>query len=279
MVLSTIFFIAPFFCTVLLVGGIINKRLFNFQREKEQAVWNVANAIAHQLRTPLATIRNLSTGSRKYLPALTETYNAAVVQGLVEEPIASRKVEALGKTLDSIIDEVRHSGALIDILIANSKPFEYLETPKNEIQVGAIVRQAVDDFPYNNPYERELVVLDTSDDFNIHALQNMMLHVMFNLIGNAVEFSQKRSEGHVNIWLERGKSWNKVFVRDSGIGIPKKYLHLVFDPFFSRNSQNGTGIGLSFCKSVMEGVGGKIECDSIEGEFCQFTLVFPTTEP
>jgi len=267
----------PFFLTVLLVGGIINRNLFNFQREKEQAVWNVANAIAHQLRTPLATIRNLSTGSRKYLPALTEAYNSAVVQGLVDQPLPNRKVEALGDTLDSIIDEVRHSGALIDILIANSKPFEYLERPKNEIHVGAIIRQAVEDYPYNNPHERGLVDWDASNDFTIHALENMVLHVMFNLIGNAVEFSQKRPKGNVKIWLENSKGWNKIIVRDSGIGIPKKYLHLVFDPFFSRNSQNGTGIGLSFCKSVMEGVGGKIECDSVEGEYCQFTLFFPRT--
>ena len=51
-VFATAAFVCPFFITVLLVGGLINRRLFLFQREKEQAVWNVANAIAHQLRTP-----------------------------------------------------------------------------------------------------------------------------------------------------------------------------------------------------------------------------------
>jgi len=279
LVLSTCYFVAPFFGTVLLVGGIINKRLFNFQREKEQAVWNVANAIAHQLRTPLATIRNLSTGSKKHLPALVDAYAAALEHGLVREPVQPKKLEALGETLDAIIDEVRHSGALIDILIANSKPFEHLEAPKNEIQIGAIVRQAVDEFPYNNPHERQLVSVDTTHDFQVNALENMVLHVMFNLIGNAVEFSQKKPNGTVRIYLEPGDPWNKVIVRDTGIGIPKKYLHVVFDPFFSRNSQNGTGIGLSFCKSVMEGIGGKISCDSLEGEYCEFTLFFPHTTP
>ena len=83
----------------------------------------------------------------------------------------------------------------------------------------------------------------------------MVLHVMYNLIGNAVEYTQKRTGGKIKIWLERGKPWNKVVVWDSGIGIPKKLQHMVFEPFFSRNSPNGTGIGLSFCESVMERLG------------------------
>ena len=41
---------------------------------------------------------------------------------------------------------------------------------------------------------------------------------------------------------------------------------------------NGTGIGLSFCKSVMEGIGGKIEVESEEGEFTKFALSFPKVE-
>jgi signal transduction histidine kinase len=269
-------YVLPFFLTVLLMGGIINRSLFNFQRDKEQAVWNIANAIAHQLRTPLATIRNLSTGSKNNMPRLVDGYHKAIDQNLIEQPISERKLTILDEALDSITNEVQHSNALIDILIANSKPFEYHETPKNRIHISGIIHKAVDAYPYNNPHERALVTVDTYDDFEISALENMVLHVMFNLVANAVEFSQKSPNGQVKIWLEQGAEWNKVYFWDNGIGIPRKYLHLVFDPFFSRNSQNGTGIGLSFCKSVMEGVGGKITCDSKEGKYCQFSLFFPT---
>ncbi len=274
LVITTSVFVLPFLVTVLFVGGIINRSLFNFQRDKEQAVWNVANAIAHQLRTPLATIRILSAGSKNYLPALVSEYRKALEENKIRDPISTRKLDVLENALNSITNEVQHSGALINILIANSKPFEYRDSPKNGINVRNIIHKAIATYPYNSPHERSLVTICDGDDFEINALENMMLHVMFNLIANAVEFSQKRKGGRIRIWYEQNNPWNKVYVRDTGIGIPRKYQHLIFDPFFSRNSLNGTGIGLSFCKSVMEGIGGKIECDSVEGEYCQFSLFF-----
>ena len=273
-VTSTAIFVLPFFLTILLIGGLINRRLFLFQREKEQAVWNVANAIAHQLRTPLATVSNLSSGSSHNLDTLVDGYKKAVSNGLVKSSIPERKIEILDESLQLITEEVQHSRALIDILIANSRPFEYHETPNERLQIAAIAERAIESFPYNNPRERALVSLDKSQDFEINALENMILHVFFNLIGNAVEFSQKRF-GEVKIWFEKDEKWNKAVVWDSGIGIPRKCQHQIFDPFFSRDSQNGTGIGLSFCKSVLEGMGGRIECDSVENEYCRFTLYFP----
>lgn len=62
--------------------------------------------------------------------------------------------------------------------------------------------------------------------------------------------------------------------RDSGTGISADILPKIFDLFFSQ-THHGSGIGLAFCKIVMESYGGKIECKSAEGEFTEFILSFP----
>ena len=157
---QTIFFILPFFLTVLLIGGLINRRLFLFQREKEKAVSKVANAIAHQLRTPLATIRNLASGTEDNLPKLITSYHEMVKKGLVETPIPKPKLNLLKEALNSINEEVRHSNALIDILIANSRPFEHLSTPSTPLDIAKVIDRAAKNYPYNNPIERNLVSLD-----------------------------------------------------------------------------------------------------------------------
>ncbi len=269
------FYVLPFFLTILLVGGIINQNVFVIQDQKEKAVWNVANAIAHQLRTPLATIRNLSHGTKTHLPILVEKYRIAMQYDTTTRPLSERKLGLLEDALDDIGEEVEYSNALIDILIANSRPFEYADAPGPSIPITTAIETAVNTYPYNNPRERSLVNYNPNNSFNVNASEKMIRHVMYNLIGNAVEFSQKRRDGKIRIWLERGDQWNKVVVWDSGIGIPRDYQHQVFDMFFSRNSPNGTGIGLSFCKAVMEGIGGKIECQSEQDQYCQFTLSFP----
>ena len=270
-----VFYVIPFFLTILLVGGIINQTVFVFQDQKEKAVWNVANAIAHQLRTPLATIRNLSHGTRTHVPMLVEKYRLAMEIDSTLKPLSNRKLELLNDALVNIEEEVEYSNALIDILIANSRPFEYAAAPGQSIWITTAIETAVNTYPYNNPRERSLVNYNPTNSFKVDASERMICHVMYNLIGNAVEFSQKKPDGKIRIWLEQGEQWNKVIVWDSGIGVPRHFQHQVFDMFFSRNSPNGTGIGLSFCKAVMEGIGGKIECQTQANEYCQFTLSFP----
>ncbi|MCZ6643270.1 MAG: HAMP domain-containing sensor histidine kinase, partial [Gammaproteobacteria bacterium] len=64
-----------------------------------------------------------------------------------------------------------------------------------------------------------------------------------------------------------------------GPGIPRSRQKEIFDRFYTTTDEGlGTGIGLSFCKMVMESLGGRITCDSVEGEYTTFSLYFPKVE-
>ena len=102
--------------------------------------------------------------------------------------------------------------------------------------------------------------------------------MLFNLLKNAIYYVKAANKGNmkgvIQIWLESDGKYNVLHFKDVGKGMPEATLHHVFDPFFTK-TDHGAGIGLTFCKSVMESYGGKIGCASKEGEFTEFVLSFP----
>lgn len=102
--------------------------------------------------------------------------------------------------------------------------------------------------------------------------------IMLNLLSNAAKFTQPGGEIIVNIYDKKDRII--ISVRDTGIGIPSDKLDIIFERFrqvdksMSRNSE-GSGIGLSIVKSLVEMHEGKIEVNSIYGEGTEFILEFP----
>ena len=274
LLLKSCLYSLPFVVTVFTLGGITQNALAQYQQEKEDAIWRIATSIAHQLRTPLATIQNISMGVTNNFVTLTHAYSAAESSGLKIEKIAPRNFQKIEGAFTSIVSESENAKTLIDILIANSKPFQAQIENTEIFEARSLIETATDSFPYNSYVERQLITLN-GESFIISANRHLFLHVLYNLIGNAVEFAQKKTDSSITITSEIAARWNTISVRDTGIGIPKKYLSRVFDPFFSRNSMNGTGIGLPFCKAVIEDMGGRIYVSSEENVYTEFVIKLP----
>ncbi len=264
--LLSAYLIVPFLILVLAQ----NKKQDQESRVATLAI--VGANIAHQLRTPLASIHNYTTASKTKLDKVADALKA---QKIDPSTLSEKQLQQLSDSFENIAFEVRHSLELIDILITKSRPHEYDSSSEELIEINSVLDEAVARFPYNNPIERALVS-KSGDSFNVQADRQLLLHVIFNLISNAVEFAQKRKGGKVFITTESGDQWNHLTIRDTGIGIQEADLAKIFDPYFSRSTMNGTGIGLSFCKTAVENMRGEITVDSVEGEFAEFKIAFPS---
>jgi|GEM_PF-6714681 len=102
--------------------------------------------------------------------------------------------------------------------------------------------------------------------------------IMFNLLSNALKFTKQ--DGKIDIILKKTKSKFYISVKDNGIGIPKDKLRIIFDRFSQINDVSGknidgTGIGLSFTKEVIELQKGRITVKSRYGEGAIFTFYIP----
>jgi signal transduction histidine kinase len=98
-----------------------------------------------------------------------------------------------------------------------------------------------------------------------------------NLLGNALKFTPEG--GRVSIGLEEDGEWVRIWVRDSGPGIPDSELRYIFDRFYRGPNSAGTegsGLGLAIVQAVAEAHGGHVAVDCTQG--CCFTMYLPQTE-
>ena len=101
-----------------------------------------------------------------------------------------------------------------------------------------------------------------------------------NLVQNAITFTDPG--GQIGIKAEASNEYVKVYVVDTGIGIPAEDVERVFDRFYQAGSivsgqKSGTGLGLSICRGIIQAHGGKIWVESKPGEGSKFTFSLPVS--
>ena len=101
-----------------------------------------------------------------------------------------------------------------------------------------------------------------------------MNHILFNLLKNASYFIKKAGEGNIKIWTGTQGPTIELHFKDTGTGIEPQVLKHIFTPFYI-TQDNGTGVGLSFCKNVIQSFNGDIVCRSEVSRYTEFVLTFP----
>ena len=109
----------------------------------------------------------------------------------------------------------------------------------------------------------------------VYADKGKIQQVIYNLLDNAIKFSNNESE----IIIETTDRHHSVLisVRDNGIGIPKQSLPKIWDRFYradSSRSDGGTGLGLSFVREIAEIHGAKASVESQKGVGSEFKIIF-----
>lgn len=240
---------------------------------KIQALHAMSASIAHELRTPLMTINN-QTNIKSYLVDLVQGYEAAQKAGLEVPFIRPSHLSAIQKGLDSIGREADNARNIINELLANLKELNIAPGDLSRCSVMNCIENVLPRYSFANADERKLLHVDDANDFDFLGKELLVSHILFNLLKNAFYYISKARKGDIRLWLQHGTKYNEVHFRDTGAGIAACDLPHIFDHFFSR-TKGGTGVGLSFCKMAMQNMGGDMTCDSKEGEYAEFVLLFP----
>lgn len=268
----------PIYTFALVAGGIFNYKQALLHEARQGGMVAVSRNIAHELRTPLLGIRSGIEGLRRYLPALLEGYEAARRAGISVPTIREAHYALLQNLLSRIEEEANYSNTMIDMLLINAgKPLLNLKDSAPH-SVRACVETALQRYPFKSSAERRKVQLRDTPDFIFMGSSVLLMHVCFNLLKNALYFIAKAGKGEIEIWTEPGERYNRLHFLDTGTGIRPEDLPHVFDRFYSTlGVGQGTGIGLSFCRMVIEGFGGTLSCRSAYGEYTEFILTLPRT--
>jgi signal transduction histidine kinase len=215
----------------------------------------VAN-VSHELKTPITAIRahleNLADGVEQ---PDRETLQVMLVQ-----------TERLGRLVDQLLDLSRLESGEVPLHPETFALAPLVERVASEIAVG----RSVDDIELRD---------DVSERLLVHADEERVHQVLFNLVDNAVRFTPPG--GTVSVSADLDDDRVVVLVADTGVGIGPEHLPRLFERFYradparSRDDGGGTGIGLAIARSIVEGHGGRITAESEPGRGARFTFDLP----
>lgn len=205
--------------------------------------------LAHELRNPLAPIRNAVY--------ILQRSDAGA-------PVARDKARSLLAMMEKQVD---HLVRLVDDLLEVSRITSgKIELKKKRCDLNAILRHAIDTSqPFIQSGGHTLTMELTSSPLTLDADPVRLAQVFANLLNNAAKYTE--NNGH--IWLNAERSGEQVIVsvRDNGIGILPEALPRVFDLFAQSDdarcrAQGGLGLGLALVRNLVEMHGGQVEVRS-----------------
>ena len=237
----------------------------------------IAATVAHEMRTPLLSIRNQARGMARDLPLLLHGYELAVNAGLCEPSIRPGTIKFLSTISGTITHEVDRANNALDMMLASLKMDKIDTTTFTFHSVQACVAESIERYTFE-PGERAQVSIGELRDFQFYGSQTLLTMVLFNLLKNALYAIKAAAKGEIEISTVLAPTVNRLRFTDTGTGVSQDALPRVFDPFFTTKKSGGSGIGLAFCQRVMTSFGGSIRCESAPGKFTTFTLEFPVLQ-
>jgi signal transduction histidine kinase len=242
--------------------------------EKMLVMQDLSANIAHEMRTPLSGVRATMDGLETILPKLLEAYR----QSNEKSPetlsaIPEDRLRILENTPERITLMIDQANSVIDMLLMNLKDNKVDKKQFGVFSATACIKQALDRYPFKRG-ELEKITLDIEQDFYFRGIDHLFIFVLFNLIKNSIYSINAALKGEILITLKPGRGVNRIVFRDTGEGIEQTDLEKIFEGFYTTREE-GTGVGLAFCRRTMRSFGGGITCDSESGEYAEFILEFP----
>jgi PAS domain S-box-containing protein len=226
---------------------------------------------------------------------------ASVASHDLQEPL--RKIMIFSRFLrDSIWNELKEpSRTHMNKIIASSHRMQTLirdilsysrlsadELHFERVDLGALAREIVDDFDLKISEKNAVVTVAELPAADIN--RGQMRQVFYNLVSNALKFtrdgvrpaieitSRPVDAAETGVSLGHEKDYCRIVVRDNGIGFDERYAHSIFSLFEKLNPKSqyeGSGIGLSIAKKIIDKHNGLIIAKSKEGEGSEFNIILP----
>jgi len=244
-------------------SAIENARLYQQTRKTaeelsraNEELENFVFTVTHDLKSPIVSIQGFTS--------------------LVLEDYADALDDEAKQYLERVLRNVAQMERLIEDLLELSRVGR-LSRPYENVSVKDIVQEALSSLEYLIQ-EKGIEVRVARDLPEIRCVPEQIEQVFNNLISNAVKYMGDQKRPRIEIGWEEGQSEYTFFVRDNGVGIPKEHHEKIFALFHRvepREKGDGTGIGLTIVRRIVENHGGKVWVESEVGKGSTFYFTIP----
>ncbi len=233
------------------------KELDNINKTKDKMFL----IIGHDLRGPIGNLKSL------------------IEMLLEDEEIASNK--SLLETFSIFMKSVQSVSDLLENLLlwAKSQRNEISFSPEN-ISINTIINRNLQLFRTIADHKGIKLNARMADNYDVFADKNMLMTVVRNIISNSIKYTP--TGGSINIAIEHDNQYNKVIIKDTGVGFDEETAHKILDTknFYTTSGTNnevGSGLGLLLSKEFVEMNGGKIWAESTPGMGATFYFTVPVS--
>jgi signal transduction histidine kinase len=221
--------------------------------ERLAALGEMSAVVAHEIRNPLAVIRNSQSSLNRHL---ADCEQSRLLRGIIDE-------------------ETRRIERIIDDMLAFSSPLEIRGT---RIDIGELIDRAIVLADQRLPQAGESGIVHQRGKAvpEVVVDPRRLTHALVNLLVNATQATEEG--GRVSVGArcveEAGRRWVRVTVVDTGAGIDPEHLSQIYAPFFTTKA-TGVGLGLVIVKRAVDACGGRLAVDSAAGRGTTVTVDLP----
>jgi len=237
-------------------------RTFNSMSEKIESLDQARNQFvsnaSHELKTPLATMKIM--------------IESLIYQPEMEVGLRTEFMSDINREID------RLSSVVTDLLTLVRMDVKDVKLTRENLSLSALIRDTKHLLSPMIKKRSQTVNLSIQDDCDMYADRTKLQQVVYNLMENAVKYTQEG--GTVDVTLQRIGRDAVMTVKDNGPGIPAEHLPHIFDRFYrvdkarSREA-GGTGLGLAIVHQLVMLHGGEIHAESEEGKGTSFIVELP----
>ncbi|MGA1826282.1 MAG: ATP-binding protein [bacterium] len=252
--------------SILRIGEDITQKkklLRELQEENEELkknnaeLENIISIVSHDLKTPLYILQDFAS-------ILLEDYK-----------------KSLGEEVRYYLERIKVNATYMEKLILDLLELTRIsgvEKAKQIQPVSQIIESVLVELQ-NQIREKHIKVIVAKDFPSVYCDATDILRVFMNLISNAIKFTQNDStESLIEIGYAERNDCYEFFVKDNGIGIQKEFhgkIFVIFQRLQDKQNLEGTGVGLTIVKKIVEEHGGVVWVDSAEGKGSTFYFTLP----
>lgn len=267
--------------------------------EKLREVWDSMNPLARRLGDTL--MRHLCDTTGRYVEDAGRQERLAVLGTMVSSlshdlrtPITlinlnAQLIETVGSTADPRLAAVlakhcRNIEAQVERMMGMFEEIsDYSNGRASDDYARIDLLELFETFRFlNSPYwETAGVAVEfTGAKVSVDAAPRKLLRVLQNLVGNAVDAMEGRTDGRIVIEAVSGEpGYAVITVTDNGPGIPEKIRANFWEPFVTSGKARGTGLGTAICRTLVESHGGRINFSTETDKGTRFEITLPVKRP
>ena len=213
---------------------------------------------SHELKTPLNGIIGLTEG-------IVNNKNASLDVEITEDLIL---VNSSAKRLSNLVN---------DMMIFSKLKNNEIVLHRKPVNISNVVEMVIkfSEISLNNKNIDFKNTIDPNTPY-VFGDEDRVQQILYNLLSNAIKFTH---EGEIILSYAVKNSFVEIYVKDTGIGIPERKLHRIFNRYEQvegiSEKYGGTGVGLYVTKGLIEIQGGNIKVSSVIGEGSEFIFTLP----